>query len=370
MQDLSKKQAEAAEKIKKWYTGRESQIFRMFGYAGAGKTTTIDQAVSALGANTVYAAYTGKAAAVMRAHGIPHAQTIHSLIYKCKEGLDGKLHFHLNPDSIAQFADLIVLDECSMVGEKVARDILSFGKPVLVIGDPGQLPPVKDTGFLIKGTPDVMLTEVHRQSAGNPILALATDVRNGLRPAYGRYGKSEILHVDDLDDDRLWAADQVIVGLNKTRKMLNRKARKHFGFPDPVPMFGEKVVCLRNNYAYNIFNGETFNVLSCVDHEDMPDFVNMSLIRTEGPSSDVVENVVVHKAFFVGEPDDLPQWIRLSGAEFDFGHTITCHKSQGSQWNNVLVFDQSGAFKEDANKWLYTAITRAAESVTIVRGRI
>jgi DNA helicase IV len=53
--------------------------------------------------------------------------------------------------------------------------------------------------------------------------------------------------------------------------------------------------------------------------------------------------------------------------EFYFGEAITVHKSQGSQWDDLYVFDESGAFREDAQKHLYTAVTRAAERITVAR---
>lgn len=53
--------------------------------------------------------------------------------------------------------------------------------------------------------------------------------------------------------------------------------------------------------------------------------------------------------------------------EFDFGYAITCHKAQGSQWDRVVVYDQSGVFREDSAKWLYTAVTRAADKLIVVR---
>ena len=60
----------------------------------------------------------------------------------------------LNEDSPAAKASLIVIDECSMVDEELGRDLLSFGKKVLVLGDPAQLPPVKGGGFFTEQEPD------------------------------------------------------------------------------------------------------------------------------------------------------------------------------------------------------------------------
>jgi ATP-dependent exoDNAse (exonuclease V) alpha subunit len=52
---------------------------------------------------------------------------------------------------------------------------------------------------------------------------------------------------------------------------------------------------------------------------------------------------------------------------FEFAYAITCHKSQGSEFDFVVVFDESWAFQEEQNKWLYTAITRAKEKLLIIR---
>ena len=54
--------------------------------------------------------------------------------------------------------------------------------------------------------------------------------------------------------------------------------------------------------------------------------------------------------------------------EFDFGYAITVHKSQGSQWENVLLYDESYCFRDKRYKWLYTGLTRAANRVTVLQG--
>ena len=80
-------------------------------------------------------------------------------------------------ESRAEHAALIIVDEVSMVGQDLGKRLLSFNKPVLVIGDPAQLQPVskyEDAGFFTAGVePDVMLIKIHRQEAGDPIVRLA-----------------------------------------------------------------------------------------------------------------------------------------------------------------------------------------------------
>ncbi len=160
-------------------------IFRLFGYAGTGKTTLAKHIAEGVDGKVLFAAFTGKAALVMRRKGCASASTIHSLIYKARESGEEVPSFDLWDDAPASKAKLIVIDECSMVDPELGRDLMSFGVPVLVLGDPAQLPPIQGGGFFTDAEPDVMLTEVHRQAQDDPIVRLSMDVRAGNRLAEG-----------------------------------------------------------------------------------------------------------------------------------------------------------------------------------------
>ena len=372
---LSPMQADGVRKIHDWLAepkSRRSQEFRFFGTAGTGKTTAIATAVSEANLNMAYIAFTGKAASVMRRNGID-AQTLHSLIYRRIDDdlVTNKPRFErARRQDVGRF-DLIVLDECSMIGAEMAEDLLSFGIPVLAIGDPAQLPPVSDRtglGYFTRGTPDVLLTEVHRQAADSPILKLATQARKGETLKYGNYGDSRVLFSGDIDPDELWEADQVIVGTNATRSRLNRRARAHYGMSDPIPMFGDKLICTRNNPTYGIFNGEMFTVIRC-DSSTGSAWLELDLVRLEDPSKEIISHVKVHSSLFIDS--NMPSDATLGrSAQFDFGYAVTAHKAQGSQWDNLVVIDESAVFRDDKDKWLYTAITRAAKTITVGKGRI
>lgn len=367
--EMTPAQQSAVEAIRNWHQDtRGSKVFTLFGYAGTGKTTVVAKAVSEMGLRAVYAAYTGKAASVMRAQGIP-AQTIHSMIYHAvKSHLTQDVRFEWNPDSVASCADLIVIDECSMVGDKVARDLLRYGKKVLALGDPAQLPPVKDGGYFSKFTPDLQLTDVHRQAEDSPVLKLATAARLGENIPYGKHGTSEVVGARDLDDD-IWSADQVLVGTNRSRSSLNRRARNFFGMGGPYPQLGEKVICLRNNYRFNMMNGEMFIVVSCAE---LPgNCLRMDLVREDG-GGETLTGVLCRADCFTGPTSEaaLVSAVYSHLVQMDYGYAITVHKSQGSQWKNVVLFDESRFFREDSQKWLYTGITRASERITIARGRL
>ena len=183
--DWSKQQDAALKAVAEWLKRPEQQVFRLFGYAGTGKTTLARHVAEGIRGDVAYGAFTGKAALVMRSKGCEGASTIHSLIYRPKrksaeeEDEEESFSFAINRESMASKARLIVIDECSMVDEDLGRDLLSFGKKTLVLGDPAQLPPVKGGGYFTETEPDVMLTEVHRQAAGNPIVRMSMDIREG-----------------------------------------------------------------------------------------------------------------------------------------------------------------------------------------------
>src|ERR1700730_7332639 len=230
-------------------------IFRLFGYAGTGKTTLAKHIAEGIDGKVLFAAFTGKAACVMRSKGCHSASTIHSLIYKARETGEEMPSFELWDDAPASKAKLIIIDECSMVDGELARDLLSFDVPLLVLGAPAQLPPIQGGGFFTDAEPDAMLTEVHRQAQDNPIVRLSMDIRAGRPLAQGQYGDSQVVRRAELDPKRVLDADQVLVGRNVTRRAYNARLRERRGFADTLPMAGDKLVCLRNNRRKGLFNG-------------------------------------------------------------------------------------------------------------------
>jgi exodeoxyribonuclease V len=358
----SPQQDKALLAVSRWLETRRPQVFRLFGYAGTGKTTLARHIAEDVGGEVAFGAYTGKAALVMRARGCAEARTIHSMIYRPKDTESEEPTFELNAESAASTASLIVIDECSMVDQELGRDLLSFGKPVLVLGDPAQLPPVKGGGFFTEAEPDVMLTEVHRQAADNPIVRMSMIVREGGRLDRGTYGESRVIGRGDVDALAVTSADQVLVGLNRTRRLYNNRLRELFGHTSPTPEVGDKLVCLRNDRAKGLLNGGVWKVKAVSPMRRNK--LRMSLAPEEDPTRKPLR-VGVLPAFFEGV-EEIPYSLRRDSDEFDYGYALTVHKAQGSQWNDVVLFDESYAFREHRHRWLYTGLTRAAEKITVV----
>ena len=359
----SPQQDAALKSVAEWLKQDQPQVFRLFGYAGTGKTTLARHIAGHEGGEVLFGAYTGKAALVLRSKGCKDARTIHSMIYRPKSIDEEEPTFVLNEESAAATASLIIIDECSMVDEELGRDLLSFGKKVLVLGDPAQLPPVKGGGFFTGTEPDHMLTEVHRQAAGNPIIRLSMLVRAGERLARGAYGESRIIGRDEIDSAQVTKADQVLVGMNRTRHSYNKRLRELFGITEALPQVNDKLVCLRNDRKKGLLNGGLWTVKKLLAKRGQ--HLRMHVVPEDDPATKATR-IGVLPQFFEGTGEEIPYALRRNSDEFDYGYALTVHKAQGSQWNDLVLFDESAAFREHKNRWLYTGITRAAERLTLV----
>src|SRR5437868_6877705 len=273
-------------------------VFRLFGYAGTGKTTLARHIADGVSGEVKFAAFTGKAALVMRNKGCDDASTIHSLIYRARESGEEQPSFELWDDAPASKAKLIVIDECSMVDAELGRDLMSFECPLLVLGDPAQLPPIQGGG-------------------------------------------------------------------NNTRRAYNTRFRQRQNIEDQFPVAGDKLVCLRNNRKKGLFNGGLWRVKSRNTSRSKSRILSMRLSPDEDLGHKVTK-VSVRADCFEGGIEQIAWEQRKPYDEFDFGYVLTVHKSQGSQWDDVVLFDESFAFQESRARWLYTGITRAAKRLSIV----
>ncbi|HEX2655728.1 MAG TPA: ATP-dependent RecD-like DNA helicase [Xanthobacteraceae bacterium] len=342
---------------------RTPQVFRLFGYAGTGKTTLARHIAESVDGKVLFAAFTGKAALVMRSKGCHGASTIHSLIYRARESGEETPSFELWDDAPASKAKLIIIDECSMVDPELGRDLMSFGVPLLVLGDPAQLPPIQGGGFFTEAEPDAMLTEVHRQAQNDPIVRLSMDIRAGNSIARGEYGQSQVVSRNDLDPQRVLEADQILVGRNATRRAYNTRIRQRRSIEDALPIAGDKLVCLRNNRRKGLFNGGLWQVKERAVSRSR--IITMRLLPDEDVGGRAVK-VSVRPECFTGAIEEIEWTQRKRYDEFDFGYVLTVHKAQGSQWDDVVLFDESFAFPDNRERWLYTGITRAAKRLTLV----
>ena len=263
-----------------------------------------------------------------------------------------------------------------MVGPDMAADLLSFGKPILVLGDPGQLPAIKGAGAFTGQEPDVMLTEIHRQAAESAVTRLATMAREGIAIPYGPHDELVCkMSSRNVTAAQLLNGGQVICGLNKTRFALNNAMRKAAGFNgSALPTGpGEKIICLKNDHALGLLNG-MFLELDGIESADEKRF--RAVVTTE--EGEVVggeepPKLPIYAGHFLDHEmrdpkrDDRDWRVKKRLVEATYGWAITCHKAQGSQWENVIVIDDKwGRTRDQRAQWLYTAITRAESGLVIL----
>lgn len=355
------------------------------GYAGTGKSTLIKFIISALDIDperVAYIAYTGKAAQVLRNKGNPGAMTAHRLLYKSIQRADGTF-IHIPRDSLNSDCDIVVVDEVSMLPKAMWDLLLSHKVYVIACGDPGQLPPIGEENGILE-SPHIFLDEIMRQAAESEIIRLSADIRarKAIKPFKGT--EINIVRANDLCDGMMTWADQVICGKNATRHNLNDHYRYMlWGENVKDPIIGDKVICLKNNWdkitetGDALVNGTIGTIGALNTYPDtrlnprcIIDFTPESFDEAEKRDQVFRSLLMDWKLITTKEPTInkenfrmFPKWLRPE--QFDYGYCITCHKSQGSEYDKVLVVEEVLKATDHA-RWLYTACTRAAKKLTLV----
>lgn len=370
--------------------------FILQGYAGTGKSTIAEEALNRFGIQDYELALiapTAKAAKVVSAKTGRKATTIHKFRYQpadkeirelktalkdCHEeleqlekGIEGerdisqvgadidRINLRLQELSkekarfvkkfMVRRPKLIMVDETSMVSEHIGKDLEELEIPIVYIGDPFQLPPIQAECIWKGRKPDAVLEKIERQGEGSGIVYAAQEVRMGGLPIAGN---GFIMHPrGSLPISNYLDADLVLVGTNNLRRDINLRIRSELGYSSKskYPVVGEKVICLKNDYEYEVSNGEIFTVKE-VTFEGK---YTIGFILEDAFDTQV--SVKCWKALF--EDDSKGTMVPEGFVHLTFAHAITVHKSQGSEGKKVVLLDSWTGRQWD--RWTYTGITRA-----------
>lgn len=365
------------------------------GYAGTGKSTLIKFIIAALDLHpeeVCYVAYTGKAAQVLRQKGCPNAVTAHKLLYKAKPMPNGSYKFEPKT-SLEEEYSIIVVDEISMLPKTMWERLLTHRVHVIAMGDPFQLPPIDtDSDNHVLDKPHVFLDEIMRQAAESEIIRLSMHIREGKPISEFKASGQQVLiyRPDELVTGMYEWADQIICATNATRNQINMDMRNIKGF-GPEPAVGDKIISLRNQWEF-FSNGSdpsplTNGSIGTISNTDLKsvwvpkyinsqpvDFLYTTMVDENGDRFDYIP--VDYKALTTGTKaltgQQEYQMRKLTKCpdppfEFSYAYAITCHKAQGSEWPNILVFEERFPFdKEDHARWLYTAVTRAENKLVLI----
>ena len=371
---LSPDQEQAKTQILDWYNHPADPILTLGGYAGTGKTTVLNEIQQALPDTRIaFVSLTGKAVSVMgsKLRNEPKfLGTMHSFMYFPKIDEKGKVigwRWREMGDDPANTTtvDLIINDEASMTGQDLYSDLLRYEVPILFVGDHGQLGPVKSQLNLMKN-PTIKLEKIHRQAADNPIIRLATMARTDQHFPYDTYGDGvQVLRPTDMP---VWLQKEflsgnpdnfILVARNDLRVRINQRIISEKGKDPNKPFKGARLICLRNDRDTGLFNGEFITVLDDPIRESDEWYMH---VQTDNGATHYVN--ASNAGFNVPKPEFKPY---DKGVKFDFGYALTCHKSQGSEAKRVFIYGEGFGTKEEKNRWLYTAITRAQEELYILR---
>ena len=352
-------------------------------------------------ANVAFCSFTGKAASVLKRkleeqktiYSEDYIGTIHGLIYHVKTRYDKQLKCHviigwerIEPDEF--YYDLIIIDEASMVSKDIWKDLVRMGKSIIAVGDHGQLPPVSndDGYFNLMMEPDFILTEIHRQGLDSPIIWLSKFVReNGYVP-FNKVFAPGVFKIswNEQRCKNTWNKiefDENTIGLcafNQTRCGLNDEIRTRMNHKNLQPYPGERIICLKNNHTTKIMNGQIGTVMWVMPEKKDAFLVTLDV---DGEIYECfVHNLcfgqVTYTMYNTRKDSDVRKLIDYAANKgyrggvdyFDYGYVTSVHKSQGGEWDRVILFEQRTKHWDDDYyaRWLYTAITRAKEKLFII----
>ena len=376
---------------------RKERYTVISGYAGTGKSTLVKFIVAALpninpDEDVIYTSFTGKATQVLQKKGNKNVSTLHKLLFESIPKPDGT--FFRKPVEFIPYK-IVIVDECSMVPKELLQRLIKYNVHIICLGDPGQLPPInKNEDNHLLDHPHIFLDEIMRQEAESEIINLTMDIRAG-KPLVRYQGKEvQVLNKDELTTGMLLWADQIICAKNETRIALNNQMRDLLG-RSGGPQDGDKVICLKNNWdIYSVNDNPLVNGTIGYLKDSFSTYINLPRqITSDGQP----KKLDILTANFISDTEEdygilnMDKQLITTGVpgldwktsykmgrnwrfqdkipdQFTYGYAITCHKSQGSEWDNVLVIEEGFPFeKEEHKQWLYTPATRAAKKLVIIK---
>lgn len=444
MPEYTADQKRAVEEMDAWadtVVGGESSFFSLQGTAGVGKTwLTVDWIASLLARkprlNIVVTAPTNKAVDVLRAKAksqAPHLldlvtfRTLDSFLgFRIKRNDDWEVEKHRHDSRDKSSPDIVLVDEAGMVKNEYHEELKRRRVAVLYVGDPSQLLPVGENcspAFGVQAS--VRMTEVVRQSAGNPIIAMATFLRGHIEADTNDFILQDMRQFAGPGDRRIsftpraksydWAEAAVGKGLDcRILAFTNAAVADHNRimharmYPD-APMYGAGELVLVNEafeYDDDVFltNGELLRVVTCeldepieglevykveaqqlannleVDGEVLPRVLTLYVAMHPSRVIDVHRDLTAQiyacldrkrkgQLTGMGELNALYARRRPLNKLAPLRHAYACtvHKSQGSTYDVALV-DFSDIYKsrEMRARLLYVAATRPSQFLALI----
>jgi exodeoxyribonuclease V len=384
--ELSEDQQKSLNQLLVWFKDKKREPYiTLGGYAGTGKTTLIAVFKKQITEENkdlkiAFCSYTGRAAQNLKRKlqdidaisSGDTISTIHGLIYKAIEDFEGVIIGWEKKEELEE-KNLIIVDEASMVDEVIWNDLLSYKIPILAVGDHGQLPPIKGN-FNLMQSPQLLLTEIHRQAKENPIIAVSEQARQTGIISPGKYHNKVVKYLKNDHEAQERSGELlesykkdtlILCGFNATRVKINNFVRNALGIEGKNPQVGDRVICLRNNHKQEIYNGMLGTIVS-IESKDK-DWYQADIEMDD--SLRIYSGLIYGPQFGAsgGMNFTKDRSLSVTGDLFDFGYALTVHKAQGSQARKVVIFEERSSHMDEEmwRRWLYTGVTRAEEELYI-----
>jgi ATP-dependent exoDNAse (exonuclease V) alpha subunit len=343
-----------------------------------------------------------------------------------------KENTHSNTIFIVDEASMIPESSDKGFGNRsLLNDLIEFvydgiGCKLILIGDTAQLPPVNldispalSESFLAENySKEILsfnLSEVVRQGKASTILFNATEIRNQILNSNVNIPKfkvsDDVIRIqsgDELQENLETNYDKsgltntiVLCRSNKRANIYNQQIRSRIRFLEEEISTSDLLMVVRNNYFWLgeknsselIANGDIIEVLSVnkifnkygfkfaditiklvdfLEEKEIDVIVMLDTINLETPSLSYEDYQKLYQEIskdYKGDRKKIKEDKYLNALQVKFSYAITCHKSQGGQWENVFV--DLGYFKNEMLdisylRWLYTAITRATKKLYLI----
>ena len=384
---LTNKQENGLNEAITRYKNHEKYV-TISGYAGTGKTTLVRFIIEALDVSedkVAYATYTGKAAEVLRRKGNKNAMTLHKLLYDSVPKPGGGF-FRIPKQSLDY--TIVVVDEVSLAPKSMLEMLFKHKIFAILLGDPEQLPQIdKNETHDYLDHPHIFLDEIMRQASESEIIQLTLKIRKGEDIPFFKGKEVIVIPRKDLVTGHLTWADSIICATNATRYNINAQMRELLGFEGDLQS-GEKIIIKRNYWedcnedGDALVNGtigivknpfESFITIPQFIKSDRHKFPTI-MAEFEPDGGKTFGTINFDKDFMLKETPcmDWRTSYAVGKMRMRLGDIIprqaTYGYAEGSEWDKVLVIEESFPFaKEEHRRWLYTAATRAAEKLVLVR---
>lgn len=394
--EITSDQYVGLSKLEKWYRKYSKQIIEISGVIGTGTWDLIHEfiEISPMEQEQVmYLSYDQKQVVELAAKRY-HAYYINSIIYTYDRIVNWDSLYVINPHTTGFECEwkkrvrskidprykLIVVFDSLLLNEKTVNDLRSFGLPIILVRDP-MLLPASDTYTFVKN-PDIMLREINPVYLQNPLVYFTNKmILSGINSIkYGEYDNLTVVPKRQMNIYNMKSADMIITMTDEMRNNVNKIYRSEIMKLKTLnTSINERVIVMDTMYGHKLVNSDvkklklylTKGMVGYIDkinkHALSTRYVNMNF-RPEF-YFEAFEDLSLDRAYLNNIEMKSRQEIPDETIHLEYAYALTPQLARFSHWNRVTMivdYKWEDLDEEVLTRLLYTGMTRATESLTII----